>query len=74
MNGTDGQPGRSNGASHSQKRLSHDELKARVRELSRGTSCLIQEPLDTGLWPSAGLSDQQMSLLMKNLAKQPGPG
>lgn len=62
-----------NGSEPGSKRLSYQQLKERVLELSRGESCLIEEPLDTGLWPSAGLSDTQMRLLIAALSKQPAP-
>ncbi len=47
--------------------LTHSELRARFLELTDGTSCLIEEPLDTGLWPTAGLSDDEIELLTESL-------
>lgn len=47
--------------------LTNAELRARFLELTDGTSCLIEEPLDTGLWPTAGLSDDEIELLTESL-------
>jgi hypothetical protein len=47
--------------------LTHDDLKKRFLEVTEGSSWLIEEPLDTGLWPTAGLSDDELTLLIDGL-------
>jgi len=47
--------------------LSHAGVKKRFLEMTEGESALIEEPLDSGLWPTAGLSDDQLAVLIKAL-------
>jgi hypothetical protein len=38
-------------------------LRRRARKASDGQSALIEEPIDSGLWPTSGLSDRQIQIL-----------
>lgn len=55
------------------RRLTHAELSARLLESAAGGSALVEEPVDSGLWPTAGLTPEQINLLGKRLdATAPG--
>lgn len=49
----------------------YEELKRRALEEADGRSALLEEPIDTGLWPTAGLSDTQVSMLAEVIDGKP---
>jgi hypothetical protein len=55
--------------SHTPVRFSHGELTQRVLEMTSGPSRLVEEPLDTGLWPTGQLSDTETSLFAAALRR-----
>lgn len=65
---------RSNGApvaNGSRRKLSAADLARIFREQTQDTGALVSEPRDTGLWPTAGLSEDQVNWISEALGKVP---
>jgi|GEM_PF-3697192 hypothetical protein len=53
------------------RKLSAEELTRIFREQTQDKSALVSEPRDTGFWPTAGLSDNQLDWISEALGKVP---
>lgn len=69
MNDSDHTNGAKNG--NGAIRLTNKELRRLFREQTQGESALVEDPLDSGLWPTAGLSDKQVDWLSDALGRVP---
>jgi hypothetical protein len=50
------------------EQLPFAELRRRYLEHTADRGSLVEEPVDTGLWPTSGLSDRQVEQLAEALA------
>ena len=58
------------GASGS-RRLTHRQLSEQFDAQTADEGALVEEPLDSGLWPTAGLSDDEVKWLSEALDDVP---
>jgi hypothetical protein len=58
-----------NGGDGRSRRLSNAKLRELFLKETAGRSSLVAEPLDSGLWPTAGLSDPQIKQLTESLRR-----